>query len=368
MRLSPQQRFHWLPGSVLLAIPWWVCSLLGHRRVSSGRYDRSTLMCLFQAWRKKPTIDNLLAYLKFRRDLGYAVPSRFKAQLLVGMNQLGHVGRRRMVNLLQEKWPDILADLPTEQLLPFKTESPPVAAELQARGVACSGDTTALAQMHSSQEKWRAEFVQFLQDRRSSICIVGNAASLEGAGVGEKIDRHEVVFRFNHFYPDLHNAIPPEQEGGERGEGLQLIRDIGERLDVWVRVPVLPMPGPTILNAPDWVIISGPDARYSTDRWQGIVPLLKAGTKVLTFPIQTWAGLVRELQAPPSAGVLTLGWVEEIVGHPRDVCVAGFQTRKTKSMRYHHVLRHHKPGKRHNWQAERRLLRRYESEGFAFLD
>ncbi|RLJ21403.1 hypothetical protein DJ030_04605 [bacterium endosymbiont of Escarpia laminata] len=224
-----------------------------------------------------------------------------------------------------------------------------------------SSEAKALATLQNKQEVWRDEFSAYLSANRDSICVFGNAATVANSAIGHSIDTYSVVFRFNRFSTET---------GSERSDGkptLQL-QEIGRRLDVWVCAPNLQAPYPPVVDTVEWVVIVGPDVRYHLADWGNIVSLLDADKKVLTVPLSIWRILVRELKAPPSAGVLCLAWLIEMLGAPEGLKAAGFQRQSVPGMRYHYALHRHKPSRRHNWEGERALLRHWEVQGLQFLD
>jgi hypothetical protein len=226
---------------------------------------------------------------------------------------------------------------------------------LEQRGVTLSGEAEALAQLQAQQDNWRAEFAHLLNAHRESICVVGNAGALQGAGCGAAIDRSDLVVRFNRFA----TREKPLKTSAE---------DVGQKLGVWICAPGLEPPYPEEVENVEWIILTGPDMRYQLSQWHHIVPLIKEGKKVLTVPLGIWRVLVKELEAPPSAGVLCLAWFIEMLGTAEGIQAAGFQRTEQAEKSYHFALPRHKAVKRHNWAGERRLLAKWESDGLGFLD
>ena len=58
----------------------------------------------------------------------------------------------------------------------------------------------------------------------------------------------------------------------------------------------------------------GPAMEYKLQNWSAVQPLLQQGSKLLTVPLTVWRTCVQQLQAPPSAGVLMLCWLQELLG------------------------------------------------------
>ena len=142
--------------------------------------------------------------------------------------------------------------------------------------------------------------------------------------------------------------------------------DIGDRIDVWVRAPDLSGFAP---SPPPWVILGGPDPLFQLSEWDAISSLHAQGAKVLTVPLATWQRAVETLGAPPSAGVMLLAWIGEILGGHDDVSAAGFQVRAddVEPGAYHQALRKHIASSRHRWPVERRLLARWQAQGLTLL-
>lgn len=336
--------------------PAWADYWLGRRRRRKGRYDAFTLVCLRRAWRKRPCLRTLLGYLGCRRDLGYP-PSRPLLEHLAGLTP-GTTGRdlHRAVNLLLEGGHALPRGTATgaAALRSLASSSPPLAQALALSGQPLEVTTRALAHLQAMQAPWRQAFADGLADVRGSICVVGNAGTLANAGLGPRIDAQRCVVRFNRF----HSA-------SSRSE------DTGKRIDVWTCSPDLAGTVRPADSPADWVVLSGCDVRYQLYHWQGLLPLLTSGCKVLTIPREVWRTLVRRLHAPPSAGVLLLAWLIELQGDATGITVAGFQTdrRPADANRgYHHAWPGRRAGRRHNWPGERSLLRHWQTQGLTALE
>ncbi len=172
--------------------------------------------------------------------------------------------------------------------------------------------------------------------------------------MGEKIDAHDIVVRFNHYR-----------------SATSRLEDTGRRIDVWVRAPNLNIIDLAENPMADWIVLSGPDIRYKLANWEPLKPHLEAGRQILTVPLDIWRTLVNELQAPPSAGMLLLAWAIRLTGSPAGITVAGFQSAINPVLirqAYHQALPQQRPGRRHNWAGERKLLNRWQSAGLTLLD
>ncbi|MBL3600405.1 MAG: hypothetical protein JMN25_11120 [gamma proteobacterium endosymbiont of Lamellibrachia anaximandri] len=343
-------------------VPWWLSAAIGRWRRKKGEYDKTTLACFYSAWRRRPSLTNLIAYLRFRRDLGLTAPTRLLKPLLASFVSFNPVTQRRVFNWILEGRGEVqLDEFPSSTLRDLAESSPPAAAEMAQRRELISSEAKALATLQNMQEVWRDEFTAYLSANRDSICVVGNAATIVNNAIGRTIDTSSVVFRFNRF------SIETAQEASD-GKLTTQLQEVGRRLDVWFFAPNIQTPYPPAVEAVEWVVLAGPDARYHLADWGNIISLLGAHKKVLTVPLSIWRKLVRDLKAPPSAGILCLAWVIEMLGTPEGLKAAGFQRKSVPGMRYHFALHRHKPSRRHNWEGERMLLRRWERQGLQFLD
>jgi hypothetical protein len=146
-------------------------------------------------------------------------------------------------------------------------------AECQSADVAVDGPASEIqASIRAMQTAWRAEFAQWLLQRRSGgICVVGNGGQLLGSGLGGEIDRYPVVVRFNQF----------------RGSS-SITADIGDRLEVWVTAPGYS--GAVPPGVP-WVVISGPEMAFKLQDWGRFEASRKWGARVLTVPTAGVVGI-----------------------------------------------------------------------------
>lgn len=280
----------------------------------------------------------------------------------------------------------------TAILQSMAAHSPAVAGALQAAGIALDETGQALARLQNSQSLWRQEFAAYLAERRGSICVVGNAPALADSGLGPYIDAQRCVVRFNRYQSTTAGASPHTRGSGKipgwtrwftRGcchPGAEpFVSQVvtpstpgtGSRIDVLVCAPDFAGTPPPGASQAEWLILSGCDMRYQLYEWQGLVPLLVAGQKILTLPRAPWRKLVRELRAPPSAGVLLLEWLMELLGEADGITATGFQdahhpAAATRSC--YPALPWLRDGRRHNWPRELALLQRWYAEGLAVLE
>ncbi|MFM1891547.1 MAG: hypothetical protein RLZ44_624, partial [Pseudomonadota bacterium] len=63
------------------------------------------------------------------------------------------------------------------------------------------------------------------------------------------------------------------------------------------------------------------------------------------------------------AGVLLLAWARALLGDWQRLVIAGFDSAQAGRGAYHHAGRRLRPGRRHDWDAERALLAEWRAEG-----
>ncbi len=287
-------------------------AIRARRRRRAGLYNMETLYCFRQAWHKSGSPRALLRYLLFRQDLGYT---------------LTHDEFRRL-----------------EQALPQLSRK----EKKKARGLfdISSGESD-----HQQQQRsWQESFKKVVQDaaQNGGICVVGNAAKLKDAGMGARIDGFDKVVRFNRCFLD---SGPNE--------------DTGARLDIWVCAPDYHRDRQ---HTAAYTVVSGAGRLALSDELEKYKSCVVNGAKVVGVPLSVWKGLVKQLQAPPSAGLLILGWFEAILGNLNNVAVVGFDRTVQLDSNYYYASSRHKASTRHNWAAEKRLLRIWEQKGLTFLD
>lgn len=279
-----------------------------------GHYDRRLLALAWQAWWVCPDAHQWQRLQRVRRDLGLPVHSMGAAS--------------------SPGWDE--------------SESLQTADE-------------AIATLQMGQR--REQFTDWVhqQTRSGALCVVGNAAWQVGQTTAAQIEGHAAVVRFNQWCRVAGirkpSATPPESATATRGRFGQ----------VWVLSPSAPV---TLAQAPIglvWAVFSGPDPLARLPHWPLAQGLLGRGVSVLTAPLSVWRRLVRELEAPPSAGVLMLAWFKEMTGTWRGIHVAGFDPGVSGD----HVLgawHRWTQGSRHDWHGEAALLGRWRQEGLIDLD
>ena len=323
-------------------IPALLMAAIARRRRTRGFYDGRTLALFRAAWQRNRSLVSLVEYALFRRDLGYPLPKRWQAQFAAELDSLRPRRRRLALSLLAESAPEIMTSVPLDFLAKSATAMAPLAFFFEQR----NGKTPRswLARLHGRQHVWQdAFFLQLRQRAGEGICLVGNAGNLRTSGLGNKIDEHGLVVRFNQF-------------SGPKS----VAEDLGLKLDVWVAAPGFSGQPP---KGVDWVVSSGPDVRFRRQNWTIFEERLSCELPVLTVPLPIWRNLVAELSAPPSAGVLILAWIRVILGSWKDISTVGIGVPPAANVPYHHVLPKQQPFGRHNWEKERFLLSRWRSEG-----
>jgi hypothetical protein len=298
-------------------LPIALVNALAKRRRRLGWYDKRTLALFRYCWLQKRSTDTLLAYILFRCDLGWSLTPRFTQLLTQALPDLSPQQRALTINLLAD------------------THAPALSQQKK------SIKTTIL----TMQSLWRTEFKQWLQQHSAGgISVVGNSGRLLGQGIGQLIDAQAIVVRFNRF------------------QSLQSLQsDIGERLNIWVTAPNCDSDVPEHIS---WVIMTGSVA-FKLQNWTRFEHPLMRGCKVLTVPLEHWRELVKQLQAPPSAGILFLTWLYALLGSWQFIKAVGFGYSAQTATHYHHAKVKHSAASRHHWVAELALLKRWQQQGLS---
>lgn len=277
------------------------------RRV--GKYDPRTLALCKAIFAWERSLDSLLLLQSFRRDLGL---------------RLSPLARKQLRN--REALPPF-AGAPSVHGMCVSDGlgSVPVIEIPGARGVVWNG----IARRTKDFEE------ELRTAARRGIAVVGNAPQLAGAGHGAKIDEAGFVVRFNQFA----TGAP----------------DFGKKTDVLVRSPSFEGGAPLGCR---WQVVSGADAVFRVRRDSLFAEWIAPPT--VGVALEVWRDLVRELEAPPSAGVLTLAWFHRILDSWKPLCGFGFGF---DIGQYHAGSKRFRPGKRHDWEGERRLLSKWKQQG-----
>lgn len=163
------------------------------------------------------------------------------------------------------------------------------------------------------------------------IAIVGNATTELGRRQGHHIDQATHVIRFNNV-----NTEP------------DFAADYGTKTTAWV---ISPSHQPEASNlAASTLLVSGIDPFHKPTRyWSHLAALpLEA---IVTFPRHVWYQLVAKLEAPPTAGLLTLASLLDSDKTAVGTAVYGM-TRTAPTEEQNHYGDSGKKSTRHNWQKE----------------
>lgn len=331
---------------------WW--SFVNARQArKQGAYQKQSLQYFARAWQLSGHIDDLLAYALFRRDLGKALPKRWCGLVKDNLQSLSPQRRLLAVNLLLESDTGC-ADVALFRALPAPQtiQMPAILfylSEIAGHGLECWQQK--LADIFARQDQWRNAFQAKLaiQARQQGICVVGNAGCMRGSLLGEVIDQQSCVVRFNVF-------SSAQTDGA----------DMGYKHDVWVVTPGFKS-GQVPADFSGDIVLTGPDMQYRLLDWSGMQVFRDHDLPLLTVPLAVWRVMVRELAAPPSAGLLFLAWLKSLLGSWHGVSVAGFGALADNDAVYHHTNAKHQPSSRHNWAGEAVILRRWQNEGLQSL-
>lgn len=298
----------------------FIITILAKRRRAKGYYDYQTLAMFRYVWLQTMSINALLNYVLFRRDLGFPLHPRWESRFRLEVKKLNFFRRQRVKLLLAEL--SVNSQKNPEKSLHLRDES---------------------FALYQNQSVWRREFKeQMIQDSKLGLCVVGNSGSLINSGLGEFINQHETVVRFNNFQNSKSSAL-----------------DIGKKIDVWMISPIYSASVPDV----KWMVVSGPDVLFHRRNWNKFRKLSSNKVRVLTVPLIIWKSVVKQLKAPPSAGILFLAWLKMLLGSWDNIFVAGFSYSYSKTIPYHHANSRHKAVERHNWEAEYNLIQQWRLEG-----
>ncbi len=313
-----------------------------------GNYSPNTLQAFLFAKKTSSNCSTLFDYLTFKRDLGYLPSLQSLTKVMHGFKNLSERQQFLALNFLIESQPDSNIEGFIHSVAhPQLSKVSPVILSLVKEDSTLRNDQALLSGIHHEQEKWRAEFSLYLNTHikeLNNIVIVGNSAQLKHSQLGGTIDDHRIVCRFN--------AYPNEE--------IQH-KDVGKKITIWVQSPGLKLPDNFIhprIKSIKWIVLTGPDVRYTLSDWSTVLPYLKQGAKVLTIPLTIWQPLVNKLQAPPSAGILFTSWVSQLISN-QPLSIAGFQSAQNPSAAYH-VIKNYKRSNRHNWEKEAEIVRQWK--------
>jgi len=183
---------------------------------------------------------------------------------------------------------------------------------------------------------YKGTFKKLVLDADADVCIVGNGPAILGKRLGEEIDNHKVVVRFNSY-----NTEYPYSE------------DYGCKTDVWVRMPFHPY----VKNEPEsghkLIMFSGSN-RYHRPytEWDSLFELTEMGFPVEFFDPKAFYELQAELGSPPSAGLMLCYMLYKIIGPLKPSNFYGFSYLDEANDQYHYSDKNADTGKRHDWSTE----------------
>jgi len=180
---------------------------------------------------------------------------------------------------------------------------------------------------------------QFIEQSCSdSIAVVGNSPREMGNGYGPEIDRHELVIRFNNLTKLCDHSA-----------------DYGQKTDLWIQSPAFRTdPASPVCHD---IGISGQDPRLRPTRyWERLSQL---DNQLYCFPSATWHQLVKQLEAPPSAGLLTLATLASSEHNTFRLSIYGFSEIQDEPNQTNHYSDRTPRSERHNWDEEAKMIRFY---------
>jgi hypothetical protein len=290
-----------------------------------GHYNVATLWLFRRIWQYSNKGADYLAYVLFRRALGYSLTAT-KAQQLQRLNNLPLVLRlwQGVFGHRQRQLNNLLAEYIYQQQQQLM--QPAVLPDYRQQ----------VFLWRRSQQQWQQELIHWLE-RASSIKLIGNSPSLASSNAGEHIDNADIVIRFNRFQ-SKHTQIA----------------DSGSKLDIWIMAPDYQQTLPDKLH---WCLVSGPDIVWQQQRWPQFSR--QSPEKLLGIPLPYWRQLVRQLAAPPSAGLLVAHYFRQICA-PDKIALHGFGFDPT-APQYHYASPQHKAVSRHNWAGELTMIQQWQN-------
>ena len=183
------------------------------------------------------------------------------------------------------------------------------------------------------------QFDDFYKNRlcNKKIAVVGNAPSERGKALGNVIDAHDIVIRFNNFVNHPSFEI-----------------DYGKKLSIWVRTPSLyEVPCRHDID-PGTIIISSTLLLHAQNgNWQWMLESCDRFKPIVLFQNNIYRDLVQQLDAPPSAGLLT---VASLVGMNCNMDKISFWGFNFNTHGESHYFDRHKQSLRHNWIQEKKIF------------
>jgi len=238
--------------------------------------------------------------------------------------------RQYRVRHTLSRYPSLLALIHEQQPQYLPTSLKPLAAQAAAL-VGSQFDLSAgLPKLSTPQET--------IEHRRQRIAVVGNGPNALGTQAGNTIDAAGTVIRFN-------NAVLTDLA--------QL--DVGTRTDLWVVSPALKLI--TQQRICDHLILTGVDPLSRPSRyWRHLAKFAPASLSCI--PRELWYRLVQQLEAPPSAGVLTLAWLDSLTPqvHASAYGFTALSSTDKRTGQANHYGDSVAASSRHNWSREATIV------------
>lgn len=174
-----------------------------------------------------------------------------------------------------------------------------------------------------------------MASQRTSIAVVGNAPTALQSNAGQRIDACDTVIRFN-------RAVCNDATRAQ----------VGSRCTLWVMSPAT-----SIRHRPasvPCIAVTGVSPMLRPSRyWQALTTL--DPVQLVQYAPCVWYKLVARLQAPPSAGLLTLSNLAKLGSATELVCVGFSDETHDPSAQANHYADKGKASSRHNWPLETEL-------------
>jgi len=166
---------------------------------------------------------------------------------------------------------------------------------------------------------------------KPNVAVVGNSPALLTKSDGNAIDTADIVVRFNHAALSSANT-----------------QHLGQRTDLWVISPSTPLKHkPTGARA---IGLSGVMPFLRPSRyWKTLVP---GELPIAEFSTALWYELVKELQAPPSAGLLVLASLRTLIPTARVTRYGFTEQQGVREQQPNHHGDRQAVSTRHNWERE----------------
>ncbi|MEM7776945.1 MAG: glycosyltransferase family 29 protein [Pseudomonadota bacterium] len=180
-------------------------------------------------------------------------------------------------------------------------------------------------------------FAKLIRENSGSICVVGNSPCDVGRGLGKAIDSHALVIRFNNF-----------------STAREFSNDYGTKCDVWCRSPFYQRVVRRQEFRPHLTITGSPIQWRKEDGQDMAIEYMGRDEALDVAPVSVVSTAAVRCGAPPSSGIVTLAWIESVLGSLDGVSVCGFALTDQAGGTKHYFKtppRMNKPS--HDWTGER---------------